>query len=105
MKKQNVKKGGFPISPLSDRVVIEAREEKAKKTDSGIFIPDTVVDDRGAKRGFVVAVGPGRTEEGKVVPLAISTGDEVLFQWGDKVMVEGKEYFITRESEVIAIIS
>ena len=93
------------VKPLENRVIIrEDTESKEKKTSSGIIIPVTVTEDKGGKRGEVVAVGPGRMEEGKLIPVAVKVGDKVLFQWGDKILVEGEEYYIVRESEILAII-
>ncbi len=93
------------VKPLENRVIIrEDTESREKKTSSGIIIPVTVTEDKGGKRGEVVAVGPGRVEEGKLIPVAVKVGDEVLFQWGDKISVEGEEYYIVRESEILAII-
>ena len=67
------------IKPLQDRIIIkEDGESKEKKTSSGIIIPVTVNDDKGSKRGEVVAVGPGRIEDGKLVPVAVKEGDTVL---------------------------
>lgn len=93
------------IKPLQDRVLIkEDTESKEKKTSSGIIIPMTVNDDKGGKRGEIVAVGPGRTEEGKTIALSVKVGDTVLFQWGDKVKIDDAEYYIVRESEILAVI-
>jgi chaperonin GroES len=93
------------IKPLHDRVLIrEDTENKEKKTSSGIIIPITVDDDKGSKRGEVVAVGAGRMEDGKLVPISVKAGDEVLFQWGDKIKVGDEEYYIVKESEILAII-
>lgn len=93
------------IRPLQDRVVIrEDIEADEKKTSSGIIIPAGAGEDKNGKRGIVVAIGPGRVEEGKVIPIVVKIGDKVLFQWGDKINVGGEEYFVVRESEVLAII-
>jgi len=93
------------IRPLYDRVLIqEDTETKEKKTSSGIIIPVTVSEDKGSKRGKVVAAGEGKMEDGKLVPLSVKVGDEVLFQWGDKIKVGEDEYYIVRESEILAII-
>lgn len=93
------------IKPLHDRVIIrEDNETKEKKTSSGIIIPVTVNEDKGSKCGEVVAVGSGRIEEGKIVPMSVKTGDTVLFQWGDKVKIGDEEYYIVRESEILAVI-
>ncbi|MEK7646668.1 MAG: co-chaperone GroES [Patescibacteria group bacterium] len=93
------------VQPLYDRVLIrESVDSKEKKTSSGIIIPMTVSEDKGSKSGEVVAVGPGRTEEGKKIAVAVKVGDKVLFQWGDKIKVGDEEYYLVRESEILAII-
>ena len=93
------------IQPLHDRVLIqEETESKEKRTASGIIIPVTVGEDKGSKSGKVVAVGPGRHEDGKLIPCSVKAGDRVLFQWGDKVKMGEEEYFVVRESEILAII-
>jgi len=93
------------IRPLHDRVLIkESLESSEKKTSSGIIIPITVNEDKGSKSGEVVAVGPGRTEEGKHIEISVNVGDKVLFQWGDKIKVDGDDYYMVRESEILAII-
>lgn len=93
------------IQPLQDRVLIrEHSDDKEKKTSSGIIIPVTVNEEKNGKRGEVVAVGPGRIEEGKKIPLTVKVGDKVIFQWGDKVGVDGEEYYLVRESEILAVI-
>jgi chaperonin GroES len=105
MKSSNTKKAAPGIVPLGDRLILEPAVEKSAKTDSGIYIPETVKEDRGAKRATVVAVGPGRIEDGKRVPVDLTPGDTVLYQWGETVTVDGVEYVIVRESEIIAKIS
>ena len=93
------------IQPLADRVVIfEHADDKEKRTSSGIIIPVGMNEDKNGKRGEVVAVGPGRSEDGKIVPLSVKVGNTVMFQWGDKVQIEGEEYYIVRENEILAII-
>ena len=93
------------VRPLADRVLIkEDTDSKEKKTSSGIIIPVTVNEDKGGKGGEVVAVGPGRVEEGKIIALSVKVGDRVLFQWGDKIKVDDEEYYIVRESEILAVI-
>jgi chaperonin GroES len=101
-QKNNITK---KIKPLADRVLIkEDTESKEKKTSSGIIIPVTVNEDKGSKRGEVVAVGPGRVEEGQLVSMSVKVGDLVLFQWGDKVRIGEEDYYLVRESEILAII-
>ncbi len=104
MKKEGNKAG--KIRPLADRVLIKeiSETQEEKTTKSGIIIPITVSEDKGAKRGEVIATGPGRHEEGKLVPVSVKAGDKVLFSWGDKLVIDDDEYYIVRESEVMAII-
>lgn|SRR3989338_3251285 len=108
MKKTSAKntKGikAFPVKPLGDRLIIKEDLSKEEKTASGIYIPDTAKEDKGSKRGRVVAVGIGRYEDGKLIPINVSVGDEVLFGWGDKILVEKEEYYVVRESEIIGTI-
>ncbi|MEK7642030.1 MAG: co-chaperone GroES [Patescibacteria group bacterium] len=93
------------IKPLADRVIIrEHADDMEKKTSSGIIIPVTANEDKSGKRGEVVAVGPGRTEDSKLIKVSVSIGDKVIFQWGEKVSVDGDEYYVVRESEILAII-
>jgi chaperonin GroES len=93
------------VRPLYDRVLIkESLASSEKKTSSGIIIPITVNEDKGSKSGEVVAVGPGRTEDGKRIEISVKVGDKVLFQWGDKIKVDGDDYYMVRESEILAII-
>jgi len=102
---KNMKDLTKKIKPLQDRILIkEDRDSHEQKTSSGIIIPITVNEDKGSKRGEVVAVGPGRTEEGKLVLPAVKIGDKVLFQWGDKVQIGDEEYYIVKESEILAVI-
>jgi len=102
---KNTKDISKKVSPLGDRVLIkEDTESKEKRTASGIIIPVTVNEDKGGKRGEVVAVGPGKSEDGKIVPLTVKVGDSVLFQWGDKIKIEDEEYYIVRESEILAVL-
>ncbi len=104
-KSQKENKIAKKIAPLADRVLIkEDTESSEKKTSSGIIIPVTVNEDKGSKRGEVVAVGPGRVEDGQLVVPSVKAGDVVLFQWGDKVKIGEDEYYLVRESEILAII-
>lgn len=92
------------IKPLGDRLVIEAIEQDTK-TAGGIIIPDTAKEK--PKQGKVLAVGPGaKDENGKRIPMDVSVGDIVLFtQWaGSDVKLDGKEYKVLKESDVIGTI-
>src|SRR3989344_1103060 len=102
MKNKDISKN---IKPLGDRVLIkESMDNKEKKTSTGIIIPVTVNEDKGSKKGEVVAVGEGNYEDGKLMPMTVKVGDEVLFQWGDRIKVDDEEYYIVKESEILAII-
>lgn len=102
MKKNNTEKQ--KIEPLGDRVLIKGITQEDKKTAGGIIIPDSVKGDRSTKRGTVVAVGLGKYENGKHVALSVSKGDTVLYGWGDEVVIDGVEYTLVRDSEIMAII-
>ena len=96
------------ILPLADRVLIEPMEGKYKegKTASGIVIPDTAEKER-PEQGKVVAVGPGkRGDDGKLIPVGVKKGQVVLFtKYGpNEIKVDGKEYLIAREEDILAII-
>ncbi|HVB19920.1 MAG TPA: co-chaperone GroES [Candidatus Paceibacterota bacterium] len=95
------------LSPLGDRVVVQpALKEGEKKLASGIIIPETVDKEKPAQ-GTVVAVGPGKYEDGKRVPMQVKVGDTVLFsKYGyDEVKVGGQEYYILSESSILGVIS
>ncbi len=103
-KKPTVKDKKPKIIPVADRVLLRVIDETVAKTASGIYIPETVEGDKGAKRATVVAVGEGRYENGKRIPVAVKVGDTVLFQWGDIIEFGGEKYFLVRENEISAII-
>jgi chaperonin GroES len=89
------------LKPLGDRVIVEVLEEE-ESTVSGIVLPDTAKEK--PQRGKVMAVGPGRYEDGELVPLDVKKGDEVVFSkyGGTEVKVGGEEYLILRESDILA---
>lgn len=92
------------IKPLGDRIVIEALEQE-DKTAGGIIIPETAKEK--PKQGRVLAVGPGaKDENGKRIQMDVEVGDIVLFtQWaGSDIKVDGKEYKVLKESDVIGTI-
>jgi len=94
------------IKPLGDRVLIEPITEESEKTKSGIYLPETAEKERPMK-GRVVAVGAGKLlDSGKRQPLSVKTGDMVIFtKYGPtELKVEGKEYLIAREEDLLAII-
>lgn len=91
------------IKPLSDRVVIKAIEA-IQKTFSGIVIPDTAKEK--PAQGEVMAVGPGKTKDGKKVPMSVKIGDKVLYSKysPQEVKVDGQEYLIISEEDILAVI-
>lgn len=103
--------GTSKITPLGDRVVIRAltEDEAGSASPSGIIIPDTVKGEKsGGEQGVVVAVGPGRWDEDgeKRIPMEVKVGDRVLFSsWRDKVKVDGDEYSVISEADVMAVIT
>lgn len=92
------------VNPLADRVVVRALEE-AETMRGGLYIPDTAKEK--PQQGEIVAVGPGRFEDGKRVPMDVKTGDKVLYgkYSGTEVTVDGEQLLILRESDVLAIIN
>ncbi|WP_313385150.1 co-chaperone GroES [Chishuiella sp.] len=87
------------IKPLADRVVIEPAPAETK-TASGIIIPDSAKEK--PQEGIVVAVGNGKKDE----PLTVAIGDKVLYgkYSGTELKLEGKDYLIMREADILAII-
>jgi len=91
------------FKPLHDRVLIEVLDS-SEKTAGGIIIPDTAQEK--PQEGKVVAVGGGaKTEDGKKIPMDVKVGDKVLFgKWsGTEVKIDGKEYSIMKESDIMGI--
>ncbi|HEY8963672.1 MAG TPA: co-chaperone GroES [Alphaproteobacteria bacterium] len=91
--------------PLHDRVLLR-RIEQNEKTAGGIIIPDTAKEK--PMEGEIVAVGSGtRDESGKVVPLDVKAGDRVLFsKWaGTEVTIEGQEYLVMKESDLVGVLA
>ncbi|HSW10698.1 MAG TPA: co-chaperone GroES [Bacillota bacterium] len=91
------------LKPLEDRVVVEPLEQE-EKTKGGIVLPDTAKEK--PQKGRVVAAGPGRyDEEGKRIPMEVKPGDVVAYSRyaGTEVKIEGQEYLILRESDVLAV--
>jgi len=90
--------------PLHDRVLVESLDSE-EKTAGGIIIPDTAKEK--PQEGKVIAVGPGsKSEEGKITPLDVKVGDHILFgKWsGTEVKIDGKEYSIMKESDIMGVI-
>jgi len=101
LKKENA---AMNIRPLHDRIIVERLEEEAT-TASGIIIPDSAKEK--PQQGNVIAVGKGKmTEDGKVLSLDVKVGDKVLFgkYSGTEVKIDGNEYLMMREDDVLGVV-
>jgi chaperonin GroES len=89
------------LTPLGDRVIVKAVEQE-EVSAGGIVLPDTVKEK--PQRGRVLAVGQGRYEDGKRVPLEVVAGDEVVYSkyGGSEVKVEGEDVLILAEHDILA---
>ena len=92
------------IKPLADRVLVKRIDDDEEQKVGGIIIPDTAKEK--PQEAEIVAVGPGKTEDGKNVPLEVSVGDKVLIgkYSGTEVKIEGEDYLIMREDDILAIV-
>ncbi len=92
------------IKPLFDFVLIKPLEAEAK-TASGIVLPDTAKE--APQQGEVMAVGPGAYDDGKLVPMEVKVGQKVLYKkWGgEDVKVEGEEWKLVRQTDIVAVLS
>jgi chaperonin GroES len=95
--------GDFSLKPLDDRVVVQVSEEE-ETTASGLVIPDTAKEK--PTEGQVIAVGPGKFEDGTRVPMDVKAGDRVIFSkyGGTEVKVKGEEYLILSARDILAIV-
>jgi chaperonin GroES len=84
--------------------VIVRRVEEEEKTKGGIIIPDTAKEK--PQEGEIVAVGPGRQDDGKVIPLDVRAGDRILFgkYSGTEIKLDGEEHLILREDDILGVI-
>jgi len=91
------------LKPLADRVVVRPLDRE-DKTASGIFLPDNAKEK--PQEGEIIAVGPGKYEDGKRAPLDVQVGDKVIFSKyaGTEIKVNNEDVLILRESDVLAII-
>jgi chaperonin GroES len=92
------------IRPLHDRIIVERIEEETM-TASGIIIPDSAKEK--PQEGTVIAVGKGKvTEDGKILALDVKVGDKVLFgkYSGTEIKIEGNEYLMMREDDVLGVV-
>ena len=92
------------VRPLHDRILVRRMAEE-DKTAGGLYIPDTAKEK--PQKGEIVASGKGRiTEDGKVLPLEVKVGDQVLFSKyaGTELKLNGHEYLMMREEDILGII-
>ena len=91
------------IQPLGDRVVVKPLEQESK-TKSGIIIPDTAKEK--SQKGKVIAKGPGKVDDGKLMPLTVKIGDTVLYKeyGGDEFKLDGEIVMILKEEDILGII-
>lgn len=91
------------IRPLYDRILIKRLQEE-EKTKGGIIIPDSAKEK--PQEGKVVAVGNGRIEDGKLLPLEVKVGDRILFSKysGNEIKLEGEEHLILKEDEILGVL-
>ncbi|HEX4948366.1 MAG TPA: co-chaperone GroES [Blastocatellia bacterium] len=91
------------IRPLQDRVIVK-RTDEAEQMRGGLYIPDTAKEK--PQEGEVIAVGPGKVENGNKIELTVKVGDKVLFgkYSGTEVKLDGEEYLIMREDDILGII-
>jgi chaperonin GroES len=92
------------IAPLHDRVLVRRLEEK-ETAKGGIIIPDTAKEK--PQEGEVIAVGAGKIEKGKRIPLDVKVGDRILFgkYTGNDITLDGQDYLILREEDILATLS
>ena len=93
------------LKPLSNNVIVKPLK-KEEMTKSGIVLPDTV-DKEKPEKGEVVAAGPGRLmDNGQIAKMSVKVGDQVMFKKyaPDEVKVDGEEYLVLSESDIITII-
>lgn len=104
-KKKTVGAAG-KVVPLGDRILLKPLlKEDIQKNSFGIIIPDTV-DKEKPEQGKVVAVGEGRYEDGKLIPIRVKIGDTVVFsKYGyDEIKVNEEEFYILKEDHILAVI-
>jgi chaperonin GroES len=92
------------LRPLGERVIVRALPQE-ERTKSGIYLPDTAKEK--PQQGEVVAVGKGKvTDDGKTIPMNVKAGDKVLYgkYSGTEVKLDGEEFLIIKESEILAIL-
>lgn len=91
------------LKPLADRVVVKPIEQETK-TKSGLYIPDTAKEK--SHQGEVIAVGPGKTDDGEIIVMNVKVGDTVLYKeyGGDDFKLDDEEVVILKEDDILGII-
>lgn len=89
------------IRPLSDNVLLKPALAE-EKTASGILLPESAREK--TKKGEVMAVGPGKHQDGQLVPTQVKVGEIVLYSWGDELKIDGQDYVLVSESSIQAVI-
>lgn len=91
------------VRPLHDRLIVK-RVTEEEKSPGGIIIPDTAKEK--PQEGVVIAVGSGKQNDGKVVPVDVHPGDHVLFgkYGGTEIKLDGEEHLILREEDILGVI-
>jgi len=91
------------VRPLNDRIIVKGIAEE-ETTAGGIIIPDTAKEK--PQEGKVIAVGAGRREDGKIIPVDLKTGDKVLYgkYAGTEIKIDGEDHLILREDDVLGVV-
>jgi len=92
------------VRPLQDRVIVKRAEGQEQRSAGGIIIPDTAKEK--PQEGKVVAIGPGRREDGKVLTVDVKVGDRILFgkYSGTEIKLDGEEHLIIREEDILGVV-
>ncbi|MFH0793978.1 MAG: co-chaperone GroES [bacterium] len=93
------------VKPLADRVLVKRLEEDVQKSAGGIIIPDTAKEK--PQKGKIIAVGSGKlNEDGKRIPVEVKKGEQILFgkYSGSEITIDGEEYLIMHESDILGIL-
>ena len=112
-KKKTERSNNINIIPVGDKVLIKpiVIELKEEKTKSGIIIPVSIVDQENKERpeqGVVIAAGPGKYSDGKIVPMNVKVGQKVLFKpsYSEEktIKISGQEYYLIGQESILGII-
>jgi chaperonin GroES len=92
------------LRPLQDRIIVRRMDKEEERSAGGIIIPDTAKEK--PQEGKVIAVGPGRREDGKILAVDVKVGDRILFgkYAGNEIKLDGEEHLILREEDVLGVI-